>query len=145
MVIRRVAVTPWVCIIFNNNSTVRSQLFRLYYGCHTSRYRSDDIFQGIRLVFLLKSLFWLELFIMCFRYIIKLNFVAKTWTRSVDFILLFAVFICLAGVVVGFGYFSVVNHLAEWYGTVMRSRAAWNYFRQSDSSIQRPRSISKNI
>ncbi len=38
---------------FSNNSTDRSQLFRLYYGCHTSRHRSDDIFQGIRLVFLL--------------------------------------------------------------------------------------------
>ncbi len=42
---------------------------------------------------------------MCFPYIIKLNFVAKTWTRSVDFMLLFTVFICLASVVVGFGYF----------------------------------------
>ncbi len=42
---------------------------------------------------------------MCFLYIIKLNFVAKTWTRSVDFILLFTVFIYLARVVVGFGYF----------------------------------------
>ncbi len=38
----------------------------------------------------------------------KCNFVAKTWTRSVDFILLFTVFICLASVVVGFGYFSCV-------------------------------------
>ncbi len=59
-------------------------------------------------------------------YIIKRNFVAKTWTRSVDFILLFTVFICLASVIVGFRYFSVVrplnnrNHLAKWY--VMRSR-----------------------
>ncbi len=35
------------------DSTDRSQLFRLYYGCHTSRHRSDDIFQGIRLVFYL--------------------------------------------------------------------------------------------
>ncbi len=33
---------------------------------------------------------------MFFPYIIKCNFVAKTWTRSVDFILLFNVFICLA-------------------------------------------------
>ncbi len=48
---------------------------------------------------------------MCFPYIIKRNFVAKTWTRSVDFILLFTVFICLASVVVGFGYFSVVRPL----------------------------------
>ncbi len=48
---------------------------------------------------------------MCFPYIIKCNFVAKTWTRSVDFILLFTVFICLASVVVGFGYFSVVRLL----------------------------------
>ncbi len=39
------------------------------------------------------------------------NVVAKTWTRSVDFMLLFTVFICLAGVVVGFGYFSVVRPL----------------------------------
>ncbi len=31
-------------------------LFRLYYGCHTLRHRSDDIFQGISLVFPLKSL-----------------------------------------------------------------------------------------
>ncbi len=46
-----------------------------------------------------------------FRYIIKRNFVAKTWTRSVDFILLFTVFICLASVVVGFGYFFVVRPL----------------------------------
>ncbi len=41
---------------FSNNSTARSQLFRLYFGCHTSRHRSDDIFQGIRSVFLLQSL-----------------------------------------------------------------------------------------
>ncbi len=40
---------------FSNNSTARSQLFCLYYGCHTSRHRSD-LFQDIRLVFLLKSL-----------------------------------------------------------------------------------------
>ncbi len=38
----------------------------------------------------------------------KHHFVAKTWTRSVDFIILFTVFIWLANVVVGFGYFSVV-------------------------------------
>ncbi len=48
---------------------------------------------------------------MCFPYIIKHNFVAKTWTRSVDFILLFTVFIFFASVVVGFGYFSVVRLL----------------------------------
>ncbi len=41
----------------------------------------------------------------------KRNVVAKTWTRSVDFMLLFTVFICLASVVVGFGYFSVVRPL----------------------------------
>ncbi len=46
---------------------------------------------------------------MCFPYIIKCNFVAKTWKRSVDFIILFTVFICLASVVVGFGYFAVVG------------------------------------
>ncbi len=46
---------------------------------------------------------------MCFPYIIKFNFVAKTWKRSVDFIILFTVFICLASVVVGFGYFAVVG------------------------------------
>ncbi len=48
---------------------------------------------------------------MCFPYIIKLNFVAKTWRRSVDFILLFTLFISLASVVVGFGYFSVARLL----------------------------------
>ncbi len=48
---------------------------------------------------------------MCFPYIIKRNFVAKTWARSVDFILLFTVFICLASVVVGFGNFSVMRPL----------------------------------
>ncbi len=48
---------------------------------------------------------------MCFPYIIKCNFVAKTWTRFVEFILLFNVFIYLASVVVGFGYFSVVRPL----------------------------------
>ncbi len=46
-----------------------------------------------------------------FPYIIKLNLVAKIWTRSVDFILLFTVFICLASAVVGFGYFSVARPL----------------------------------
>ncbi len=35
----------------------------------------------------------------------------KKQNRSVDFILLFAVFICLAGVGIGFGYFSVIRHL----------------------------------
>ncbi len=49
---------------FSNNSTDRSQLFRLYYGCHTSRHWSDDIFQGICLVFLLKSLLWVGLFLL---------------------------------------------------------------------------------
>ncbi len=48
---------------------------------------------------------------MCFQYIIKLTFVAKTWTRSVDVKLLFTVFICLASVVLGVGYFSVVRPL----------------------------------
>ncbi len=48
---------------------------------------------------------------MCFLYIIKSNFMAKTWTRSVDFIILFTVFICLASVVVGFGNFSVIRPL----------------------------------
>ncbi len=46
---------------------------------------------------------------MCFLYIIKRNFVAKTWTRSVDFILLFTIFVCLVSVIVGFGYFSVIR------------------------------------
>ncbi len=46
---------------------------------------------------------------MCFPYIIKRNFVAKTWTLSVVFILLFTIFICLASVVVGFGYFAFVR------------------------------------
>ncbi len=48
---------------------------------------------------------------MCLPYIIKRNFVAKTWTRFVDFILLFTVFICLASVVVGFSYFYVIRPL----------------------------------
>ncbi len=48
---------------------------------------------------------------MYFPYFIKFYFVAKTWARSVDYILLFTVFICLASVVVGFGYFSVVRPL----------------------------------
>ncbi len=48
---------------------------------------------------------------MGFPYIIKHNFAAKTWTRYVDFIILFSVFVCLASVVVGFGYFSVVRPL----------------------------------
>ncbi len=48
---------------------------------------------------------------MCFLYIIKLNFVVKTWTRYVDFILLFTIFICLASVVVGFGNVTVVRPL----------------------------------
>ncbi len=46
---------------------------------------------------------------MCFTYMIKLNFVAKT--RSVDFICLITVFICLASGIVGFGYFSIVKPL----------------------------------
>ncbi len=41
--------------LFSNNSTARSQLFRLYYGYNTSRQRSDDIFQGICPDFLRKS------------------------------------------------------------------------------------------
>ncbi len=52
-----------------------------------------------------------EIVAICFLYIIKRNFVAKTWTRSVDFILLFTVFICLASVVLGFGYFPVIGPL----------------------------------
>ncbi len=48
---------------FSNNSTDWSQLFRLYYGYHTSIHRSDYIFQGIRPVFLLKSLLWVGLFL----------------------------------------------------------------------------------
>ncbi len=44
-------------------------------------------------------------------YIIKHNFVAKTRTRSVDCILLFTVFICLASVVVVLGYFAIERHL----------------------------------
>ncbi len=47
---------------------------------------------------------------MCFPYIIKFNFVAKQ-TRAVDFIILFTVFICLASVIVGFGYFSLMRPL----------------------------------
>ncbi len=47
---------------------------------------------------------------MCFPYI-KRNFVVKTWIESVVFILLFTIFICLASVVVGFGYFAVVRPL----------------------------------
>ncbi len=35
---------------------------------------------------------------MCFPYIIKRNFVAKIWTRSVDFIIFFTVFMYLASV-----------------------------------------------
>ncbi len=46
---------------------------------------------------------------MCFPYIIKQNVLPKIWTRSADLILLFTVFICLASVVVGFGYFAVVR------------------------------------
>ncbi len=42
---------------------------------------------------------------------VKRNFVAKTWTRSVDFIFLFTVFICLASVVVGFGCIYVYIHI----------------------------------
>ncbi len=42
---------------------------------------------------------------MCFPYIIKRNFVVKTWTRSVNFMRLLTVFICLASVVVGFWLF----------------------------------------
>ncbi len=41
----------------------------------------------------------------------KTEFCGKTWTRAVDFILLFTVFICLASVVVGFDYISVVRRL----------------------------------
>ncbi len=64
---------------------------------------------------------------MCFSYIIKRTFVAKTWKRFVAFILLFTVFICLASVVVGFGYFSVVKSFGEviWSCNAVE-RAAWN-------------------
>ncbi len=48
---------------------------------------------------------------MCFLYIIKHNFVVKTWKVSVVFILLFTIFICLASVVVGFGNVTVVRPL----------------------------------
>ncbi len=44
-----------------------------------------------------------------YMYMMELNFVAKT--RSVDFICLITVFICLASVIVGFGYFSIVRPL----------------------------------
>ncbi len=47
---------------------------------------------------------------MCFLYI-KHNFVAKTWTRSVNFILLFTELFFLVSVIVGFGYFSVIRPL----------------------------------
>ncbi len=50
---------------------------------------------------------------MCFPYI-KCNFVAKTWTRAVDsglYFYFYTVFICLAGVAVGFDYFSVLRPL----------------------------------
>ncbi len=48
---------------------------------------------------------------MCFPYIIKRNFVAKTWTRSVNCIILFTVFICLGSAIVDFGYFSLIRPL----------------------------------
>ncbi len=97
--------------------------------------------------------------------IIKRNFMAKTGIWSVVFIPLFTIFICLASVVVGFGSFAVlgckdlwnkVNHLAKWYGHVMRCLDLRSpcvslkiiahlrtFVSQSDSSIQRPRSIKK--
>ncbi len=46
---------------------------------------------------------------MCFPYIIKCNFMAKTWKLSVVCILLFTIFICLASVIVGFGSFAVLG------------------------------------
>ncbi len=49
---------------------------------------------------------------MCFPYIINRNIVAKTWTRSVDFILLFSVFICLASVA-GFFFFFLVIYICK--------------------------------
>ncbi len=79
---------------------------------------------------------------------------------------LFTIFICLASVVVGFGSFAVLgckdlwnntNHLAKWYGHVMRCLELLSpcvslkiiahlrtFDSQSDSSIQRPRSIMPN-
>ncbi len=76
---------------------------------------------------------------------------------------LFTIFICLASVVVGFGSFAVLgckdlwnntNHLAKWYGHVMRCLELRSpcvslkivahlrtFDSQSDSSIQRPHSI----
>ncbi len=97
-----------------------------------------------------------------FRTIIKRNFVAKSWIWFVVCIICL-LFICLASVVVGFGYFAVLgckdlwnntNHLAKWYGHVMRclelpspcvSLKIIAHLRtfdsQSDSSIQRPHSI----
>ncbi len=45
--------------------------------------------------------------VMCFPYIKKRNFVAKTRSTRI----LFNVFICLASVFVGFDYFSVVRPL----------------------------------
>ncbi len=61
---RRDRITTSGVHYFSNNSTDRSQLFRLYYGCHTSRHRSDDIFQDILPVFLLKSLLWVGLYLL---------------------------------------------------------------------------------
>ncbi len=79
---------------------------------------------------------------------------------------LFTIFICLASVVVGFGSFAVLgckdlwnntNHLAKWYGHVMRCLELLSpcvslkiiahlrtFDSQSDSSIQRPHSIMPN-
>ncbi len=103
---------------------------------------------------------------MCFSYIIKHHFVAKTWIWSVVFILLFTIFICLASVIVGFGSFAVLgckdlwnnaNHLAKWYGHVMQCLELCSpcvslkiiahlrtFVSQSDSSIQIHRSINLN-
>ncbi len=83
----------------SNNSMARSQLFCLYFGCHTSiRHRSDDIFQGIRPVFLLQSLGLFLPHLSCLE------------LRSP----------CVS--------LKIIAHLRT-------------FFSQSDSSIQRPRSI----
>ncbi len=48
---------------YNNNSMAQSQLFRLYYGCHTSRNWSIIYFKAFVLFFYLKSLLWVGLFL----------------------------------------------------------------------------------
>ncbi len=101
---------------------------------------------------------------MCFPHIIKHNFVAKIWKRSVDFIFLFTVIYLFGQCRCGFWLFLRFKTF-EITDIIWRSdmscnavkRAAWNYvrhafslkiiahlrmfFSQSDSSIHRPRSI----